>query len=110
MESTLLWFGTYASKNQGKLNGWISYTLSNAEQSIPGRTPAETGINDGQWYRANYDKLNNLAITASYDFNEKWSFGGAFTYQTGRSATFPNGKYQYQGIMVASYGLRNENT
>src|SRR6218665_3806434 len=97
-------------KNTGKLNGWISYTLSKAEQRTPGRTAEEPGINDGKWYRANYDKLHNLSVNASYDLTKKWSFGGIFTFQTGRAATFPNGKYQYQGITVASYGLRNENS
>lgn len=97
-------------KNTGKLNGWVSYTLSKAEQRTPGRTPEEPGINNGEWYRANYDKRHNLSINAFYEFTPKWSFGGIFTYQTGRAATFPNGKYQYQGITVASYGLRNENS
>ena len=97
-------------KNTGKLNGWISYTLSKAEQRTPGRTAEEPGINDGKWYRANYDKLHNLSVNASYDLTSKWSFGGIFTFQSGRAATFPNGKYQYQGITVASYGLRNESS
>lgn len=97
-------------KNTGKLNGWISYTLSKAEQRTPGRTSDEPGINDGKWYRANYDKRHNLSVNASYEFSPKWSFGGAFIYQTGRAATFPNGKYLYHGITVASYGSRNENS
>lgn len=97
-------------KNTGKLNGWISYTLSNSEQRTPGRTADEPGINDGEWYRANYDKRHNLSVTAAYSLTDKWSFGGIFTYQSGRAATFPNGKYEYQGITVANYGLRNENS
>ena len=28
--------------------------------------------------------------------------------QTGQPVTFPNGQYEYQGIRVPSYGLRNE--
>lgn len=96
-------------KNEGRLNGWISYTLSRSEQQTPGRTNLETGINDGQWYKSAYDKLHNLAVTSSYLLNEKWSFGANFTLQSGQPVTYPNGQYQYLGITIPSYGLRNEN-
>ncbi|MPS64882.1 TonB-dependent receptor [Chryseobacterium sp.] len=99
-----------AKKNTGKLTGWLSYTLSRAEQRTPGRNANEPGINNGEWYRANYDKMHNFSITAAYQFSKKWSFGGIFTFQSGKAATFPNGKYQYQGVTIASYGLRNENS
>ncbi|MDP3680647.1 MAG: TonB-dependent receptor [Flavobacterium sp.] len=96
-------------KNEGKFNGWISYTLSKSEQQTPGRTPIETGINNGQWYNSVYDKLHNIAITTSYNWNEKWSFGANFALQTGQPVTYPVGQYEYLGINVPSYGLRNEN-
>lgn len=96
-------------KNEGRLNGWISYTLSRSEQQTPGRTTIETGINNGQWYSSAYDKLHNLAVTSSYMLNEKWSFGANFTLQSGQPVTYPNGQYQYLGITIPSYGLRNEN-
>lgn len=97
-------------KNTGRLTGWVSYTVSKAEQRTPGRNADEPGINNGQWYRANYDKLHNLSVTGAYALNKKWSLGAIFSYQSGKAATFPNGKYQYQGITVASYGARNENS
>ncbi|MDI6032724.1 TonB-dependent receptor [Flavobacterium sp. LB2P84] len=96
-------------KNEGKFSGWISYTLSKSEQQTPGRTPIETGINKGQWYNSVYDKLHNIAITTSYNLNEKWSFGANFALQTGQPVTYPIGQYEYLGINVPSYGLRNEN-
>ena len=96
-------------KNEGRLNGWISYTLSKSQQQTPGRTTTESGINNGQWYNSAYDKTHNLAITSSYLLNEKWSFGANFSLQTGQPITYPNGQYQYLGITVPSYGLRNEN-
>ncbi|MFV8372834.1 TonB-dependent receptor [Flavobacterium sp. LB2P74] len=96
-------------KNEGKFNGWISYTLSKSEQQTPGRTRIETGINNGQWYNSVYDKLHNIAITTSYNLNEKWSFGANFALQTGQPVTYPVGQYEYLGINVPSYGLRNEN-
>ena len=96
-------------KNEGRLNGWISYTLSKSQQQTPGRTATESGINNGQWYNSAYDKTHNLAVTSSYLLNEKWSFGANFSLQTGQPITYPNGQYQYLGITVPSYGLRNEN-
>lgn len=95
-------------KNTGKLNGFISYTLSRTEQKIPGRTEYETGINNGEWYKAPYDKLHNLTITGNYDYNKKWSFGMNFSLQSGRPATFPNGQYRFLYLSVPSYGARNE--
>ncbi|MDN3677657.1 TonB-dependent receptor [Flavobacterium paronense] len=96
-------------KNEGKLTGWISYTLSKSEQQTPGRNSSETGINSGKWYSSAYDKLHNLAVTSSYTLNKKWSFGANFILQSGQPVTYPNGQYTYQDILVPSYGLRNEN-
>jgi hypothetical protein len=95
-------------KNSGKLNGWISYTLSKSEQRTPGRNANEPGINNGNWYRSGYDKLHNLSVTSSYNYNPKWTFGANFVLQTGQPVTFPNGQYEYQGITIPTYGLRNE--
>ena len=96
-------------KNEGRLNGWISYTLAKSEQRTPGRMAGETGINNGAWYNSVFDKLHNIAITSAYNLNEKWSFGANFAFQTGQPVTYPTGQYQYLGIIVPSYGLRNEN-
>lgn len=97
-------------KNTGKFNGWLAYTLSRSEQRTPGRTPLETGINNGNWYRANWDKMHNISVTANYDLNKKWRFGAVFALQSGQPITLPNGSYEYQGITVPTYGLRNQNS
>lgn len=96
-------------KNSGKLTGWISYTLSRAEQRTPGRTSIETGINDGEWYNSAFDKLHNLSVTGIYKRNEKWSFSSVFSLQSGQPVTLPDGQYQYGDLNIPSYGLRNEN-
>lgn len=94
-------------KNTGKLTGWVSYTLSRSEQQTPGRTPEETGINNGEWYRAGYDKLHNLSVTGSYQYTDKWSFGAIFALQSGQPATYPEGQYQYGDISIPVFGSRN---
>lgn len=96
-------------KNKGRLTGWTSYTLSRSEQRTPGRNSLEPGVNNGEWYKTGWDKLHNLSITGMYKLNEKWSFSSIFTLQSGQPVTFPNGQYQYQGINIPTYDLRNEN-
>jgi len=95
-------------KNTGRTTGWVSYTLSRTEQQVPGRTPQETGINNGRWYKTGFDKTHNLAVVGNYKLNEKWRFGANFIFQTGQPVTFPNGQYVYEGVTVPSFTSRNE--
>ncbi|WP_396634242.1 TonB-dependent receptor domain-containing protein [Maribacter sp. R86514] len=102
-------------KNEGKLQGWLAYTLSKSEQRTPGRTSStdngrsniETGINFGNWYNTPYDKTHDISMFLSYDVNGKWSFSGNFTYQTGQPTNYPIGQFQFQNLTVPYYGLRN---
>ena len=94
-------------KNEGKLTGWIAYTLSKSEQRTPGGTAGGLGINDGEWYNTPYDRTHDISISGAYKLNDKWSFGTNLVFQTGRPVTYPNGQYEYEGISVASYAARN---
>jgi len=94
-------------KNEGKFKGWLAYTLSKSEQRTPGRTSGETGINNGEWYRTSFDKTHDISLTASYELNNKWTFNSNFLFQTGQPATFPNGQYQYNGLIIPSFESRN---
>lgn len=94
-------------KNEGKLKGWIAYTLSKSEQQTPGRTPNEIGIANGYWYSTPYDKTHDVSITASYDLSKKWTLNTNFAFQTGQPVTYPNGQYVYNGVTIPSYSGRN---
>ncbi|MDP5081221.1 MAG: TonB-dependent receptor [Winogradskyella sp.] len=96
-------------KNEGRFTGWLAYTLSKSEQRTPGRTEFETGINNGEWYNTPFDKTHDISLTGNYELNKKWSFSSNFLFQTGQPATFPNGQYQYNGLIVPSYEARNSN-
>ncbi|MDB9961525.1 TonB-dependent receptor, partial [Oceanihabitans sp.] len=95
-------------KNEGRFKGWLAYTLSKSEQQTPGRTPVETGINNGEWYSTPYDKTHDVSFTGSFDFNKKWKFNANFLFQTGQPITYPNGQYEYNGVTIPSYTNRNE--
>jgi len=94
-------------KNDGRLKGWLSYTLSRSDQRTPGRNANETGINNGEWYSTPWDKTHDISLTSNYELTDKWSFASNFLYQTGIPATFPNGQYTYNGVVVPTYEGRN---
>ncbi|MGN7513898.1 MAG: TonB-dependent receptor [Allomuricauda sp.] len=103
-------------KNQGHFQGWLAYTLSRSEQRTPGRTQdfdtgrsnLETGINLGDWYSTPYDKTHDLSLYGSFELNEKWSFNANFIYQTGQPTNYPIGQFEFEGVNVPYYGLRNK--
>jgi hypothetical protein len=80
----------FVNKKEGKLTGSVSYTLSKTMRKIP-------GVNLGNAFRANYDRRNVMNINAAYDFSQRWTFGGNFTYSTGRPITLSGGKFEYDG-------------
>jgi hypothetical protein len=96
-------------KNEGKLKGWLAYTLSKSEQLTAGRTPYEPGINSGEWYNTPYDKTHDISINASYELNKKWKFNSNFVFQTGQPTNYPVGQYEVQGLNVPIYNDNRRN-
>ena len=95
-------------KNEGRLKGWLAYTLARSEQRTPGRTLSETGINNGEWYKTPYDRTHDISMTCNYKWKKKWIINANFLYQTGRPTTYPNAQYEYNGIIIPNFSLRNE--
>ena len=94
-------------KNKGNFTGWVSYTLSKSQQRTPGGAAGGLGINNGKWYNSNWDRTHDFSFTGSYKLNEKWQFGANMVFQTGRPVTYPNGKFLYNGLSIATYSDRN---
>ncbi|MVT10588.1 TonB-dependent receptor [Chitinophaga tropicalis] len=87
-------------KRVGRLNGWVSYTLSKTERKID-------GINYNKWYNARQDRTHDIAIVAVYQLNKKWTLSANWIYYTGDAVTYPAGKYQIDGQTVYYYRGRN---
>lgn len=94
-------------KNEGKLTGWIAYTLSRSEQKTPGRTPTEIGINNGEWYFTPYDKTHDISITTNYALNKKWDLNANFLFQTGQPITYPEAQYRFLDFSIPNFEKRN---
>ena len=88
-------------KNEGKLNGWVSYTFSRARRSID-------DINDGKEYRSPYDKPNNISVVFNYELSCQWVVSANWVYASGTPVTYPTGRYEIEGRYVPVYSGRNE--
>ncbi|MBC6427252.1 MAG: carboxypeptidase-like regulatory domain-containing protein [Ekhidna sp.] len=91
----------YAKKNSGRLNGWISYTLSRAEINTE-------GLNNNEWYPANHDQMHNLKIAGFYDLSKKVRLSANFAFISGRPFTVMNETYEIAGYTVYN-GDRSRN-
>ena len=87
-------------KKQGKLTGWIGYTISKTQRQI-------NGINNGEWYNAKQDRTHDLSIVGIYELTKRWTLSGTFIFSTGNAVTFPTGKYELNGMTIYQYGKRN---
>lgn len=91
---------TILHKEFGRLNGWISYTLSRTQLMVE-------GINDGQPYPSYSDRPHDFSLFFSYDISPRLSLTANFIYMTGSPFTTPTGFYYYDNHQVPIYAERN---
>ncbi|KAA9331589.1 TonB-dependent receptor [Hymenobacter busanensis] len=87
----------FVKRSQGKLTGWVSYTLSRSERQI-------RGINADRWYPNKYDKTHNLSVVGMYQLSPRLTVSSNFAYGTGVATTFPNARFVYDGLVVPVVG------
>ena len=89
-----------ARKNNGRLTGWVGYTLSWSKTKID-------GINQGRWYDANNDRRHDVNIIAIYHLNKRWQLSASWVFNSGQAFTAPSGKYIIEDNWVYYYTERN---
>lgn len=73
-------FELLVSKESGKFNGWLGYTLSRNYRKFD-------QINNGKWYFARYDRTHDIEMSGVYQVNNSWKVSGVFVISTGQPAT-----------------------
>jgi len=92
----------FAKKQEGRLTGWLSYTLSKSMRDIP-------GINNGDPYPSSYDRTHNVSVVANYDITPRLNFSTTWVFLTGNPTSYPLAKYSVQGNAIFYYADRNSN-
>ncbi|MBK9718637.1 MAG: TonB-dependent receptor [Saprospiraceae bacterium] len=75
----------FIRKNNGKLNGWIAYTLSKTTQQF-------STLNFGKEFPFTYDRRHVLNVVANYQLSKRWQLSANFVLNSGGAYTLPNGK------------------
>ena len=88
-------------KNKGDLTGFVNYTLSRSDRTIP-------GVNKGKTYLSPYDRTHSLNVVANYELSRKISLSAIWIYATGNPTTYPSGRFQIEGEYFPVYSGRNE--
>jgi len=90
----------YFEKKTGRLNGWLSYTLSKTTKQID-------GINNNKSYPATYDRRHNFSVVLNYQLSPRWSTSSIFKFTSGGFVTIPEGTFNYYGAVFNYYSDRN---
>ncbi|MDP5170017.1 MAG: TonB-dependent receptor, partial [Bacteroidia bacterium] len=86
----------YIEKLQGKLTGWIGYTLGWSWRRFDGtyRTGEyieEDAINEGRKFHPRNDSRHTVTVVGIYEINKRFSASAAWTYLSGTLTTPPLG-------------------
>ncbi len=92
----------YAKKQEGRLTGWLSYTLARSMREIP-------GINNGKAYPSSYDRTHNVSVVANYELAKRLNLSSTWVFQTGSPTSYPIAKYDVDGTTMYYYADRNSN-
>ena len=87
-------------KNDGNLNGWISYTWSKTMRQFD-------EVNQGRPFPAQHDRTHDFSAVIMYDLFKRLNFSAAWVYYTGNAVTIPSGKYQIERKTVSYFTERN---
>lgn len=90
----------FLRKQKGLLTGWLSYTLSKTERTVP-------ALNNGQAYPMRYDRRHSGNLVLNYQLSPRVHLGANWVYATGGAVTMPVGRYEYNGKTYPVYSSRN---
>lgn len=91
----------FVNKVQGKLTGWVGYTLSWTWRKF-------ADLNAGEKFPAKYDRRHDLSVVATYAPTPRWRFGSVFVYGTGNATSLPERFYLVEGVLTQEYSSINQ--
>ncbi len=79
-------FELLLQRDEGRLTGWIGYTLSWSKRQFE-------GLNGGKPFFARYDRRHNLSLVGTFDLSPRVAFSATWVFLSGARFTPPIGQY-----------------
>ena len=94
-------YGTevYVRRTQGRITGWISYTLSWSKQRF-------SDLNAGKVFPHRYDRRHNISVVLVREWPSR-EIAITWVYSTGNALTLARSRYRQDGDLIDVYGARN---
>ncbi|MBI1305990.1 MAG: TonB-dependent receptor plug domain-containing protein [Bacteroidetes bacterium] len=91
-------------KEKGKFNGWLGYTLSKTERSMP-------QIQNGAWFPFQFDRRHDFNVVLNYQPTKSIVIGCTWTYASGHYLTTPETQFlidvEGKRYLIQQYGSKN---
>ncbi|MEQ8705661.1 MAG: TonB-dependent receptor [Phaeodactylibacter sp.] len=94
-------------KKEGKLTGWIGYTLAltrlqNFETLDPNGRFAQESEGFGP-FNPIYDRRHDISVVALYEISRRFTASATFVYGSGDLAWLPPGRFTFQDVQGAGF-------
>ncbi|WP_251047112.1 TonB-dependent receptor [Hymenobacter sp. ISL-91] len=93
----------YLEKKQGRLTGWIGYTLAWTNRQFPAQR-GTAGINNGNAFAPVYDRRHNLSVVGIYNLSERLKLTSSFVFSSGQPTTLPQARFLFQDVFGENAG------
>ncbi len=94
------------SKNEGFMNGFLSYTFSRAFIQVDDKIQG-VQINDGRRYPYYSDRPHSVKANMDFNLSKKWTLSSNFTYISGAPVSAPISIFQIEGTQIPYFTNRN---
>lgn len=90
-------------KKEGKLTGWIGYTLALTQRGEFRTIVPEASFAQEGYFSPIYDRRHDLSVVTLYDISRRLSFTATFVYGSGDLRWLPTGRFSFQDVYGAGF-------
>ena len=88
------------SRQVGRVNGFIAYTLAHTNRFFPRLN--QDAFGKPRNFIPRNDRLHDLNVVAQWKISRRWELGAVFTYATGQAYTRPEATYTAYGLELVN--------